>query len=121
MAARRQDSGRPLRAISIRQPYVELILRGIKKKEYRSRATTIRGPVYIYAAKRPAEDGHAWRTVRRRASELPSGVIVGKVEIVDCRLDKRNGYAYVLQNPRRLPSFLRARNQPMPCWWHPRF
>ncbi|PYQ88659.1 MAG: hypothetical protein DMG02_17325 [Acidobacteria bacterium] len=34
--------GRPTRAISIRQPYVELILRGKKTREFRSRPTNIR-------------------------------------------------------------------------------
>lgn len=38
------------RAISIRQPYVEDILRGKKKYEYRSRPTQIRGRVYLYAS-----------------------------------------------------------------------
>ena len=33
---------RVVRAISIRQPYVEQILRGLKKREYRSRPTNIR-------------------------------------------------------------------------------
>ena len=40
------------RAISIRQPYAELILRGKKKNEFRSRPTNIRERVYIYAALR---------------------------------------------------------------------
>lgn len=38
---------RIVRAISIRQPYVELILRGQKWREYRSVATTMRGRVYL--------------------------------------------------------------------------
>jgi len=38
-------------ALSIRQPYVELILRGIKTIEYRSRPTRIIGQrFWIYAA-----------------------------------------------------------------------
>jgi predicted transcriptional regulator len=38
-------------ALSIRQPYAELILRGIKTVEYRSRATKIVGErFYLYAA-----------------------------------------------------------------------
>ena len=42
-----------MRALSIRQPYAELILRGIKTVEYRSRGTRIIGErFYIYAAKR---------------------------------------------------------------------
>jgi ASCH domain len=41
-----------MRALSIRQPYAELILRGIKGIEFRSRPTTIIGQrFYIYASK----------------------------------------------------------------------
>ena len=44
-----------MRALSIRQPYAEMILRGIKTIEYRSRATKIIGERFlIYAAKGPA-------------------------------------------------------------------
>jgi predicted transcriptional regulator len=43
-------SEQPIRAISIRQPWVELILRGVKKKEYRSQPTNIRERVYLYAS-----------------------------------------------------------------------
>ena len=44
-----------MRALSIRQPYAELILRGVKTREFRSRPTRIIGePFYIYAAKGPA-------------------------------------------------------------------
>ena len=40
-----------MRALSIRQPYAELILRGIKTVEYRSRPTRIIGErFWIYAA-----------------------------------------------------------------------
>ncbi len=39
-------------ALSIRQPYAELILRGIKRIEYRSRPTRIVGErFYLYASK----------------------------------------------------------------------
>ncbi len=39
-------------ALSIRQPYVELILRGVKRIEYRSRPTRIVGErFYLYASK----------------------------------------------------------------------
>jgi hypothetical protein len=42
-----------MRALSIRQPYAELILRGIKTVEYRSRATAVVGErFWIYAAKK---------------------------------------------------------------------
>ena len=34
------------RALGIKQPWVELILRGIKTLEIRSLATNVRGPIY---------------------------------------------------------------------------
>jgi len=42
-------------ALSIRQPYAELILRGLKRIEYRSRPTRLIGErFWIYASKKPA-------------------------------------------------------------------
>lgn len=44
-----------MRALSVRQPYAELILRGIKTAEFRSRRTHLLGErFYLYAAKGPA-------------------------------------------------------------------
>lgn len=43
-------------AISIRQPYVELILQGKKLKEFRSRRTHIRDRVYLYVSMTPDDD-----------------------------------------------------------------
>jgi hypothetical protein len=49
-------------ALSVRQPYAELILRGIKTIEYRSRATRIIGQrFHLYAAGK-------WPTRKRRAT-----------------------------------------------------
>jgi hypothetical protein len=43
-----------MRALSIRQPYAELIMRGIKRIEFRSRPTKIVGErFWIYASKQP--------------------------------------------------------------------
>ena len=95
---------RPTYAITIRQPYVELILRGIQK-EYRGRPTDIRGPVYLYASKRPADSPIEWQKVAAYPGMLPTGVIVGTVEIVDCRGDEqRGGYVCEMRNPRRLAT-----------------
>ena len=111
-----------LRAISIRQPYVELILRGIKRREYRSRPTNIRGRVYVYASMKPAEWPREWRMVGKHPGELPTGVVVGSVDIVDCRWDDRTGcYAYRLEKPRRLRPHRTIVNQPQPCFWRPHF
>lgn len=111
-----------IRAISIRQPFVELILQGRKTREYRSKPTNIRERVYLYASLRPADWPEAWRQVGKQPGELPTGAIVGSVEIVGCRVDGRTGgWAYVLKNPKRLARSLRPTNQPQPVFWRPVF
>lgn len=110
------------RAISIRQPLVEQILLGEKKFEYRSQATKIRERVYLYASAKPFEDPDLWRKMRVRPGDLPTGVIVGSVEIIDCNWDDENGwYAYSLARPQRLRDHLTPVNQPQPVFWRPRF
>ena len=66
-----------MRALSIRQPYAELILRGIKKIEYRRRPTSRIGePFYIYVPQKPgALEGFA--QLGCQLGDLPTGVIVG--------------------------------------------
>jgi hypothetical protein len=100
-------------ALSIRQPYAELILRGIKTVEYRSRPTRIVGErFYIYASKKklPVASGQLpvtiWSEDLATAGELPDwmaelaeqvgmieagallpmGVIVGTAEVARCEL-----------------------------------
>ena len=41
---------RRLKAISLRQPWAEEIMLGIKTIEYRRTPTKVRGPIYIYAS-----------------------------------------------------------------------
>ena len=86
-----------MRALSIRQPYAELILRWIKTAELRSMSTTIVGErFYIYACKakakqpvpiwsddlRVAPPGSppAWM-IELAGAILPTGVIVGSAVI----------------------------------------
>lgn len=105
-------------ALSIRQPHAEAILRGIKKVEYRSQATTIRGRVLIYASRIPVDDVPSWMKkygIRDQAyDDLPRGVIVGSVEIHDCQ-----GGDWHLCNPQRATKLLTPRNRPQPIWFYP--
>lgn len=111
-----------LRAISIKQPFVEQILRGTKRKEYRSKLTNIRERVYIYASAKPKDNPAAWRQVGVRPGGPDTRAIVGTVEITGCNWDARAGeYAYTLKNPKRLRKHLKAVNQPLPGFWRPRF
>src|SRR5436305_1452527 len=121
MSRKRRNSERS-RAISIRQPYTELILRGLKKNEFRSRPTRIRDRVYLYAALRPANDPPQWGRAQAKSGELPTGVIVGSVEIAGCRWDSRAGcFAYALRHPKRLRHpFVPRGQQPTPSFWRVR-
>jgi len=69
-----------LRAISIKQPFVELILQGKKKFEYRTVPTNIRERVYLYASSKERSEDLLWKKVKRERGSLPRGMIVGSVE-----------------------------------------
>lgn len=105
------------RALSIRQPYAEMILRGTKKIEYRSVRTHVRERVYIYASKTPGDPGLMAKMVRK-CGELPVGVIVGSVEIVDCT-GEEGDYEWHLARPKRLAKTLEPKNHPQPLWFRP--
>ena len=109
------------RAISIQQPFVEQILLGKKKNEYRSFPTKIRGRVYLYASLKPRTDQmSAWKKLGCEPGDLPSGVIVGSVEIADCKyLEDSDDYAFMLKNPKRYKKHLKPDNRPQPCWFFP--
>ncbi len=109
-------SSRP-RALSIRQPYVEQILQGTKKVEYRTRPTKMRGQVYIYAASKPGPDAEFAR-VGARPGDLPVRGILGTVEIVDCT-GVPGDYQWHLANPKRLLRPLKPHNHPQPAWFFP--
>jgi hypothetical protein len=121
MAGRPEDLDR---AISIRQPYVELILRGVKKAEYRSRLTHIRERIYLYAAKSPGDTDEGVRNgiSREEQALLPTGVIVGSVDIAGCIWSEAQGcYAWCLAEPLRYREVLHPLGQPQPGFWRPRW
>jgi hypothetical protein len=104
-------------ALSIRQPYAEQILRGTKKIEYRSVPTKMRGRYYIYASLQPG-DSRAFRKLGMEPGDLPTGVLVGTVEIEDCK--GRNGlYRWHLARPVRLKRHRKPDNHPQPVWFRP--
>lgn len=107
-------------AISIRQPYVEQILLGVKPYEYRSTLTHIRGRVYLYAAKKRVDIAAQWRKARSKPGMLPTGVIVGSVEITGCKPWRGGGFRYKLERPKRLRKHLKPNSQPTPKFFKPR-
>lgn len=110
-------------AISIRQPFCELILLGVKKYEFRSKPTNVRERVFIYA-------GLQWhgymqdpKTIsqleKHGVTDMPRGLLVGSVEIVDCLHKGDDDYAWKLANPIRFTNPFKPSGRPMPMWWTP--
>ena len=126
----------PKVALSIRQPWAELIMRGIKTIEVRSTVTHKRERVHVYAGlKRCAADEEAAVSSKYGLDipSLPRGVIVGTVEIVDCRGiaphdseaaaftilpgDPQRGWR--LANPVRANEHRKPKRQPQPIFFRP--
>jgi hypothetical protein len=107
------------RAISIRQPYVEQILRGAKVREYGSVSTNIRERVFIYASKHSG-DWFDYDLLGFDRNQLPHGLLVGTVDIAGCEWYRRGDcYAYLLQNPQRLAEPVEPVKKPQPIWFRP--
>jgi hypothetical protein len=123
-------------ALAIQQPWVELILRGIKPLEIRSQPTQLRGTIYVYASKRPSRLPAAETAIRRWKLDidaLPLGRIVGTVDIIDCRparpADHQGAcvpaellsgqFAYVLDRPMRFDEPRSVRFLPYGVWFYP--
>ena len=118
-ASRGQSSrkGPLLRALSIRQPYAEQILRGTKRIEYRTVPTNLRDRVYIYASLQ-AGDLRGFAQLGKLPGELPTGVLVGTVRIVNCT-GRPGDYRWHLADPRRLARPRKPSMHPQPVFFYP--
>ena len=136
-----------MRALSIRQPYAELILRGVKTMEYRSRPTRIIGErFYIYASKGnggsfgsrtskkiwsrelaapdPKTAPPPWMLELAHAlilGELPVGVIVGSAIIERVSpLENFDGmFCWHLADIQRAKRLRKPKGFPQPVWFTP--
>ena|GEM_PF-1158379 len=110
----------PVRALSIRQPHAEAILRGVKMIEYRSGPTKIRGRILIYASlgRYSAKDESAMMADYGigdvGCGDLPRGVLVGSVELFDCV-----GGDWHVRKPERAEKLVQPTKQPQPVWFYP--
>src|SRR5438105_4937924 len=106
-----------MRALSIRQPFAELIMSGEKPIEYRNRPVKLRERVYIYACKTPSslED---YEDAGYDPEELSHGALIGTVEIVNCT-EGDEGYEWHLANPERLEKPLPVSVMPQPGFFWP--
>jgi len=68
--------------LSVRQPWVELILRGQKTIEVRTWPTKHRGELWLHAGAKP--EGEVLRRFGMGAGDVTLGALVGRCELVDC-------------------------------------
>ena len=107
------------KAISVRQPYAEQIMMGVKTQEYRAIPTNIRGRIYIYASNTLEKNDEEIKKTGKNADELIRGVLIGTVEITDCLKLNERDFAWQLQNPFRLEQPIKPTNKPQPVWFNP--
>lgn len=105
-----------MKALSLKQPYAELVVSGRKTIELRRWNTHFRGSFLIHASQ--SVDKEAMK--RFGFSDLPKGCIVGKAELIDVKKYKNDEehrsdkdkhlasstwgeYGFVLKNAERIP------------------
>jgi hypothetical protein len=121
----RKTKNPSIKALTIRQPWAELILRGRKPYELRSWRTNHRGPLVIHAAMRV--DSEDTKRLGLNPEKLITGSFVGVAVLSDVRRytsedarllrGKRAGgrwyphlFSWVLKKPRRI-SPIKAKGQ----------
>lgn len=72
-----------MKCLSVKQPYAEFIVKGLKTIELRSWNTNYRGELLIHASSEP--DGEGMRRFNIPQSSLPNGAIVGRVLLYDVK------------------------------------
>jgi hypothetical protein len=109
-----------MRAISIRQPWAEEILKGDKKFEYRKTPCRILNErVYIYASpKVEKKELRRFKELGLRPGELPTKVLVGTIEFKSCT-GSRGNYEWGIKNPERLLRYRKPVGKPKPIWFYP--
>jgi hypothetical protein len=125
-----------MRALSVRQPWSELIILGHKNIEVRSKRTNIRERVHIYAGRSRIEADEEARIAAKFGIDvngLPRSVLVGTVEIVGCRpldvsdspaacfrIDQARGFfAWLLLRPERAENLQTPKKHPQPVFFNP--
>ncbi len=125
-----------MRALSVRQPWAELIILGHKTIEVRSQRTNIQERVHIYAGKNrigAEEEARIAAQVGIDVDLLSRGVLLGTIKIVGCRpLQKSDSvaacfeisdvsgfYAWLLVRPQRAVNLQTPKKHPQPVFFNP--
>ena len=113
-----------MKALSIRQPHAEAIMRGVKPIEFRSRLTNVRGRICIYAGLGRYSRGDEAEMMAEYGIDdvdcdnLPRGVLIGTVELFDCTGDDGDFHWHV-RKPERAKKQRKPKKHPQPSWFNP--
>jgi hypothetical protein len=113
-----------MRALSIRQPHAEAIMRGVKPIEHRFRPTDVRERIFIYASRTrytPEQEAKMMAMYGMSdvaCDDLPRGVLVGTVELWDCTCSEGD-YHWHFRNPERATELLKPTRRPLAGWFNP--
>ena len=99
-----------MKALSLKQPWARIMIKGYKDVENRNWRTDYRGPLLIHASKNWSQDGfdflcgHKGLWVPRRENHV-FGALIGIVDLVDC-VDRHDSewfwgdWGWIFKNPR---------------------
>ena len=131
---RHPDPG--LVALTIQQPWAELILRGIKTIEVRTRSCGNKPIIYLYSSQNISKIASAAPLAQRHAidlADLPTGQVVGTVGVREARKCRQSDssaacvpwklmhgkFSWMLENPVRLNQPVSTVNVPYGMWFYP--
>lgn len=105
-----------MKALTIKQPWADLIIAGVKDIENRTWKTSYRGRILIHASKVPCSrgdlDAYPLPALSKNINlneyapgQFTNGAIIGSIELVDCVMNhpsewaEKGVYNWVLANP----------------------
>jgi len=101
-----------MKALSIRQPWAWLIVKGYKDIENRKWSTTFKGKFLIHTGKSFDDEGYRWIKAETtielpNKDEFDKGGVIGIAEITDCVSHHSSPwffgpFGFVIQNPEEL-------------------
>lgn len=97
-------------ALSVRQPWADLLVHGTKKVEFRRRLTRVRGRIWVYATLKADAEAQPFH---------PRGVIVGEAELFDCVQVDHDDFEWLLRAPRCYRKPRAVDGTPQPMFWRP--
>jgi ASCH domain len=116
-----------MKALTIKQPWAELIMQGLKDVENRSRMTSFRGRFAVHVGLRRADFDDLGLDTKPPRFYKPTkdawerhshpGYVIGTVELVDCVDDSASPWAvdgfwhWLLRHPQRYARPVRAKGQ----------